>query len=264
MTQRITSPHNARLKELRKLHDRKQRERTGLFFAEGEDMVAEALRRQVHPRAVFYDSDELAEDGALLAALPSEVERVPVEAETLARIGSLGSGSRVIGIWEQRWAALEAGLDLQGAVYLHEVADPGNVGAVVRSALALVPSLLVLSPGCADPFGPKAVRASMGAIFGQPIARAPFGEARSVLSGHRAVALSPGAGRPLRDLDLRPRALFCLGSERAGLPTEITSACEEVAHVPLRTDGAESLNVAMAATVCLYEASLHKLSSADG
>jgi TrmH family RNA methyltransferase len=257
MTQKITSTHNPRLKELRKLHDRKQRESTGLFFAEGEDMVKEALRRQVLPRAVFYDSDELAENGRLLAALQGEADCVPVEGATLARLGSLGSGSRVIGVWEQRWATLEAGRDLGVAAYLHEVADPGNVGAVLRSALALVPGLVVLSPGCADPFGPKAVRASMGAIFGQPVARASFEQARSLLSGHRAVALAARAGRPLRDLDLSSKALFCLGAERPGLPAEIVSACDEVAHVPLRTGGAESLNVAMTATICFYEAALH-------
>jgi TrmH family RNA methyltransferase len=140
-------------------------------------------------------------------------------------------------------------------VYLHEVADPGNVGAVLRSALALVPSVVVLSPGTADPFSPKAVRASMGAIFGQPIACASFDELRADLApGSRLIALAPRAGKSLREVDLRPPVVACLGSERLGLPDEIVANCDEVCHVPLRVDGAESLNVAMAATLCLYEA----------
>lgn len=267
MNQKITSPHNERLKELRKLHERKQRDRSGLFIAEGEDMLTEAKRWSVYPRSVFFDAGALTDGEGALAELPDEVDRFPTERVALDRAGSLGSGSRLIGVWRQLWSELEAIEQLDVALYLHDVSDPGNVGAVIRSALALVPSAAVLSPESADPFGPKAVRASMGAIFGQPVARASFEQAHSTLSRHRAVALSPRAGRPLRELDLEPPLLFCLGSERAGLPPEITSACDEAAHVPLRAGGAESLNVAAVAALCLYEsaaASTHTLRTSDG
>jgi TrmH family RNA methyltransferase len=162
-------------------------------------------------------------------------------------------------VWEQREAGLDHLRDI--GVYLHEVADPGNVGAVVRAALALVPSTVVISPGTADPFSPKAVRASMGAIFGQPIVRAPFDELRSQARGARLIALALRAGKKLGDVSLRPPLVFCLGSERSGLADEIVSRCDEVCHIPMQMDGAESLNVAMAATICLYEAT--KYSSAD-
>jgi TrmH family RNA methyltransferase len=263
MTQKITSPHNERLKELRKLHDRKQRDRSGLFFAEGEDMLIEAVRHSIHPQAVFYDPDALAEGEGALAGLPSDVDLYPTEREALDRTGSLGSGSRVVGVWRQRWSKLEAIESLDVAVYLHDVADPGNVGTTIRSALALVPSAVLLSPQSADPFSPKAVRASMGAIFGQPVVRASFEQARAGLARHRVIALSPRAGEGLRELDLGSASLFCLGSERAGVPSEVMSACDEVAHVPLRAAGVESLNVAMIATLCLYEAA-HKMRSSDG
>jgi TrmH family RNA methyltransferase len=250
----ITSTHNERLKELRKLHDRKHRERAQLFLAEGEDMVAEALSRGIPPKTVFHDPEELAADAPVLRDLPSDVERVPVRGDLLRASGSLGSGSRVIGVWDQR----DLGFDVSScdvAVYLHEVADPGNVGAVVRSALALLSGVVILSPGTADPFGPKAVRATMGAIFGQPIARRSFDELRKSLApGARLIALAPGEGKSLREVDLRPPVAFCVGAERLGLPAGIVAGCDEVCHVPLRPDGAESLNVAMVATLCLYEA----------
>jgi RNA methyltransferase, TrmH family len=259
MSVTIKSPHNQRLKELRKLHERKHRERTGLFIAEGEDMLAEALRRGAYPRAVFHDADELRSGDPPLADLPGDVDRVPVQGDALRSAGSLGSGSRVIGVWEQRWSRIEG--DGEIALYLHEVSDPGNVGAVLRSALALVPSIVLLSPRAADPFGPKAVRASMGAIFGQPVSRASFEQARSELGeGWRAVALLPRAGKLLRELKLDSAVLFCLGSERQGLPERIVDACDEVGQVPLRPGGAESLNVAMTATLCLYESAVHRLS----
>jgi TrmH family RNA methyltransferase len=266
----ITSAHNERLKELRKLQDRKHRERTKLFSAEGEDMLVEALRWGVHPQAVFYDPDELDAGGPLLSGLPSGTEQVAVQGEPLRRSGTLGSGSRLIGVWEQEQAAgrgqardrISGGMD--AVLYLHDVSDPGNVGAVLRSALALVPSVVVLSPETADPFSPKAVRASMGAIFGQPVARSSFAALRAQLPvGSRSIALAPRAGKPLREADLRPPVTICLGSERSGLPDEVIAGCDEACHVPLRPDGAESLNVAMAATLCLYELSLHKLSNSQ-
>jgi TrmH family RNA methyltransferase len=90
----------------------------------------------------------------------------------------------------------------------------------------------------------------MGAVFAQPISRADFGLARG---GRRAIALVPGAGRALRDVALEDPLLFALGAERAGLPEAVVAACDEIAHVPVDRDRADSLNVAMAATLCLYE-----------
>jgi RNA methyltransferase, TrmH family len=127
------------------------------------------------------------------------------------------------------------------------------VGTVLRAATAFGASAVLLSPRSADPFGPKAVRASMGAVFGQPLARSDFARARASLHDHRAIALVAGAGRPLRDTPLQGPVLFALGAERAGLPEDVVAACDEVAHVPVDRDAAESLNVAMAATLCLYE-----------
>jgi TrmH family RNA methyltransferase len=253
MTETITSKSNEQLKELRKLHERKYRDRSGLFVAEGEDMLSAALAHAWLPQTLFYDPE-----GFDAGTLPPAATTVPVAEAALASASALGSGSRVIGVWEQRWSELESAPPL--AVYLHGVADPGNVGAVLRSALALVPSLVVLSPESADPFGPKAVRASMGAIFAQPLVRATFEQARTALAGP-ATALVPGSGRPLHELERESGRLFCLGSERTGLPAEIVEACDEVVHVPLRESGAESLNVAMTATLCLYESRLHRLSS---
>jgi TrmH family RNA methyltransferase len=270
----ITSRNNEKLKELRKLHDRKHRERSKQFLAEGEDMLAEASRWGARPKAVFFDPEALAADAPVLRALPEEVEQVAVEGDVLRASGSLGSGSRVIGVWEQsklRTAEDPIAGESAIGIYLHEVADPGNVGAVVRAALALVAGVVVISPGTADPFSPKAIRASMGAIFGQPITRASFDELRERAPGSRLIALAPRGGKALGEAALDSPLVFCLGSERSGLAGEIVSGCDEVCHIPMRAGGAESLNVAMAATICLYEATKGlpigtspKYSSADG
>ncbi len=134
------------------------------------------------------------------------------------------------------------------SVYLHGVADPGNVGAIVRAAHALCDGPVVLGPGCADPYSPKAVRASMGSVFARPPARAELAE----LTGTR-LALDAGAGTSLGEAEVQPPVVICLGAERQGLPAELSEEVDARARIPMRPDGPDSLNVAMAATVALYE-----------
>src|SRR4051812_47479932 len=257
MTEPITSKRNQRLRALKRLHDRKHRREAGLFVAEGEDLVAEALRHGVVPETVFS-----VQGAGLPFSLPAGVEHVEASADALSAVSSPGSGSRVNGVFQTPQTELQSRRRPGGgrpALYLHDVADPGNVGTVLRAAHAFAADAVVLSERTADPFGPKAVRASMGAIFAVPVLRAGLGEARAAL-GLPAVALVPNAGAPLRDLDLQEPALFVLGGERAGLPDALAESCDEIAHLPLAPGGAESLNVAMAATLCLYESAVHRLS----
>jgi RNA methyltransferase, TrmH family len=226
----ITSPHNERLKEVRKLQRRRSRERTGRFVAEGEDLLAAA------DAAGWPALERYCAGGS---GLPG----VEVDPSVLAAASTLGSGTRALGVYEQRWAPAPVG---PLCVYLHGVHDPGNVGAIVRGALAFGASSVVVGPGCADPYGPKAVRASMGALFAVPVARASGAEE---LPGER-VALVPGAGDPL----LGPatgETTIAIGGERTGLPRRVVSVCDRVAHIPIAD--ADSLNAAMAATVALYE-----------
>jgi RNA methyltransferase, TrmH family len=123
------------------------------------------------------------------------------------------------------------------------------VGTIVRSAHALADATVVLGPGCADPFSPKAVRASMGSIFARPPARAALED----LPGRR-LALDSGRGEELGEIRLGDGpVVLCLGAEREGLPAEVLDAADAVARIPLRPGGPDSLNVAMAATVALYE-----------
>jgi len=140
----ITSPHNDKLKEVRRLH----RRREGRFVAEGEDLL----------------------DAAAHAGWPAVYELrsgIDVEPELLDQVSGLGSGTRALGVYEQRWSAPTGPL----CVALWGVHDPGNVGTILRSAAAFGASCVAIGPDTADPFGPKAVRASMGAIFAMPVAR---------------------------------------------------------------------------------------------
>jgi TrmH family RNA methyltransferase len=221
----IESLHNEKLKLVRKLRDRKHREREGLFATEGEDLLEAGLAAGEEPRFI-------------LVAAGSGLDGEDVEPELLAEVSSLGSGTRAIAVWPLRWAeAVNA-----PCIYLHGVGDPGNVGTIVRTADALVDGPVVLGPDCADPFSPKAARASMGAIFNQPPLRAGVEatpEPRAALVAHGGGGLEALAGA----------ATLCLGAEREGLPGEVLDACAVQATIPLRPGGAESLNVAAAAAI---------------
>jgi TrmH family RNA methyltransferase len=212
----ITSADNDKLKTIRKLQQKSWRAKLGMFAAEGEDLVA--LGRD--PEFILRAGDD-------------------VEPDLLNAVSTLGSGTRVIGVYRQKWS--EPAGDV--LVYLHGVEDPGNVGTIIRSADALANATVVIGPGCADPYSPKAVRASMGSIFTRPPARAKLSEIPA-----RPLLLDTHAERDLRDVSVTPPLVLCFGSERGELPD-----VGESARIPVQAD---SLNVAMAATVALYETAL--------
>ena len=222
----ITSQHNEKLKLVRKLARSRARQSEGLFVGEGEDLLEAA-------RAAG------AEPVELLTAAGEGLGGTEVEPELLDKVSSLGSGTRAIGVWRQSWAEAP----LAPCVYLHGVSDPGNVGTLVRTAAALVGGSVAFGSGTADPYSPKAVRASMGSVFIQPLVRCAVTdtpEPRAALVAHGGDALDRLAG---------PGTL-CLGAEREGLPPEVLEACEVAVTIPVR-EGAESLNVAAAAAIAL-------------
>jgi RNA methyltransferase, TrmH family len=200
----ITSTHNEQLKLVRKLRAKKHRERTGLCVVEGEDLVEAALAAGARVEAMLRAGED-------------------VEPGLLAEVSELGSGTRVLAIVEQRWS--EPGGRL--SVYLEGVRDPGNVGTLIRAAHALCDGPVVLGPGCADPFSPKALRASMGSAFARPPA--------------------------LRDVDVEAPAVVVLGAEREGLSEQALARAAVRARIPLAPGGPDSLNVAIAGALALYE-----------
>jgi TrmH family RNA methyltransferase len=221
----ITSAHNPQLKTIRRLQHKRHREREGLCVAEGEDVVDAALAAGLEPELLLVAGED-------------------VEPRLLDAVSTLGSGTRVVGVFRQVWAGLGGEL----SVYLHGVGDPGNVGTVVRAAHALADGPVVIGPGTADPWSPNAVRASMGSVFARPPARAAFDELPDT-----TLALVPRDAPPLWELALERPLTICLGGERTGVPAELRDRCSARASIPVKPGGPDSLNVAMAATAALYE-----------
>jgi TrmH family RNA methyltransferase len=227
----ITSHHNRKLKEIRKLRQRRRwRERSKRFVAEGEDLLAAADQASWEPLERY-------------CAAGSGLPGVEVDPEVLARASGLASGTRTLAVYQERWIQTPSG---PVCLYLHGVHDPGNVGTILRCAQAFGAASVALGPGTADPFSPHAVRASMGAVFAVPLVRA---ESTTELPGER-IALVAGGGVPLSDIAAADEVTLMVGSERDGLPEAIVERADHTAHIPIRT---HSLNAAMAATVALYE-----------
>jgi RNA methyltransferase, TrmH family len=216
----ITSKDNEKLKLIRKLGERKHREREGLFVAEGEDLVAAAQAAGAEPAFVLRAGED-------------------VEPALLAAVSTLGSGTRVIGVYPQ----IVTGSDDGFYVYLDGVSDPGNVGTIIRAAHALADTFVIPGPGTADPFGPKAVRASMGSIFSHP---PMVGSGLGSLVAP-VVGLAAHGGDPPDD---EPVGALVVGSERRGLSDDAAARCDRLWTIPLR-GGAESLNVAAAAAIAI-------------
>lgn len=221
----ITSRDNERLKLVRKLASRRGRDKLGLFVCEGEDLVLAARDAGIEPVELLVAGED-------------------VEPALLAEVSSLAHPPRVLGVFRRSDLAGAAPLPEVGLA-LWRVRDPGNVGTLVRSADVFGPAYVALSEGCADPTGPKALRASTGSLFRVPLVE--LGEAR----GPR-IALVPRGGLPLATLELGPSATFVLGAEREGLPKDVLAGCDEIASIP-QSRAAESLNVALAGAIALYE-----------
>ena len=219
----ISSRDNEKLKLVRKLLGaRKHRDETGLFAAEGEDLVAAAGAAGIEPVELLVAGET-------------------VEAALLGSVSTLPHPARSIGVY--RAADLPRGRR-PVTLALWQLADPGNVGTLLRTADAFG-AAVALSPGCADPLSPKALRASAGAIFRVPLTawdEAP--EPRLALVAH--------GGRPLDEAvaGLEPPLTLLLGAERGGLPAELVSSQHKVTiELP---GAAESLNVAAAGAIALY------------
>ena len=218
----IGSKDNERLKLVRKLHDKRWRDKLGLFFVEGEDAVDAATAEPVDLLVAGED----------------------VEPALLADVASAPHPPRVVGVyrrsdlpgWEERDATLA----------LWRLADPGNVGTLIRTADAFG-AAVALSEGCADPTSPKALRASAGSIWRVPLGA--WEASNSLLRATTRVALVAHGGTDLADVDLSGRVTFLLGAEREGLDPSVPRD----AKATIAIQGAESLNVAATGAIALYE-----------
>ena len=255
----VSSARNPALRLAIALQTKKVRRERRLLVAEGEDLIDAALARGVRPVALLVDDERVPDDDPRLAATAGLAERYRVPASLMAKASGLAAAPRLLAILPQpavrsfRDVAFPPSL----GVYLAGVADPGNVGTLVRSAAALGADWLALGPGSADAFHPRAVRAAMGATFALPLLEGVAPADLATRDGFDVVGAVAHGGRPPWEVDLTRPLVLALGGERSGLGTlldELAGGRPVVTTTIPQTAGSDSLNVAAAGAVLMAEA----------
>ena len=259
MSRTVTSLSNPTVKAVRALHLRKEREASGLFLAEGLKITAEAVELGRAPKILMYAPE--AGGHPLLrrvAAVTTEAggEVIEVTPQILEKVSRRENPQTVVAVFEQQFTPLSA-VRPQAAtvVALHRVRDPGNLGAVVRTADAAGCGGVILVGECVDPFSVEAVRATMGSVFAVPMARASEAE---FLAWRESWPGSVVGTLLTAETDHRQAAyhrpvLILMGNEQAGLTPELAAACDVNVKIPMR-GRADSLNLAVATGIMIYAA----------
>jgi RNA methyltransferase, TrmH family len=257
----IMSVQNNKVKEWAQLLERRGREKQGKYLIEGYHLVEEALRAGAPVETIVYSMEKGRPD-ALTKSAPDAVEWVGVTQAVLEKCSDTQTPQGIFAVV----AKMSIGPDelLSGendlVIVLDGVQDPGNLGTIIRSADAVGASAVVLGRGTVDLYNPKTIRSTMGSMYHLPIVEADLLELlpRARDRGVRLVTTSLQAQRSCYDTDLRQRTWLILGNEAKGVSPEVAQQSDVRVIIPMQGK-AESLNVAMAATVLLFEASRQRL-----
>lgn len=252
--QTLTSVQNPLVKAARALQTREGRMQSGLFLCDGEHMVAEALQGDASAVQTVFVAEDRRDAYAALLAKPDRAEVFCVSTHVLEAISQVRTPQ---GIAATVRLPAPANPATPGArvVLLEAVQDPGNVGTILRTMDAAGFDACLLGPGCADPFSPKALRATMGAVFRVPVASVPdAAQAAAALAaqGYAVLASVLDGEDFYRRTPLPPQVCLLVGNEGAGLTAATAAAATHRYRLPMR-GGAESLNAAVAAAIFLYE-----------
>lgn len=256
---KVTSLTNPLVKDIRALNGKKHRDETGLFIAEGQKLVRDAVEGGWPVHMLAYAAASAGEEaiGSLAARAKSSGGTVlEVSAQVLEKITRRENPQNVVGVFRQRLAP-ESAIGRDGIwIALDRVRDPGNLGTIIRTADAAGLAGVALVGASCDPFGLETVRATMGSIFHVPVART--GEdgllARKAAEGARLIGTHlTAATADYREADYRAPLILLMGNEQQGLTEKLAGACDQLVRIPMR-EGADSLNLAVSAGLVIYEA----------
>ena len=279
----ITSLQNPRIKAIRALSQRKKRQETGLFFAEGIRLAGEAVQTGADVENLVVAPELLRSEfgrDTVRRAREERVEILEVGADVFRSLSGKDGPAGIGVVARQRWTVLdETGVGLGdgdastgdvatiaaaandsaadrtlGWVVLEDVGNPGNLGSILRTCDATGATGVILLGNTADPYDPEAIRGSMGAIFSQQVIRSSL---KALIQWKREkgtpmIGTSDAAPADFRSATYAPPLLMCLGGEQHGLSGEAMEACDAIVRIPM-AGRADSLNLAVAAGVMLYE-----------
>ncbi|MGI2296073.1 TrmH family RNA methyltransferase [Paenibacillus sp. GXUN7292] len=255
----IASPHNMRVKQWSSLLDKKYRDRTGQFIIEGVHLLQEALKSGASISVIVYDADR-GIPTELLTPIYKEsaagVEWVKASSAVIAKCTGTDTTPPVFAVVSKLKADVARLFAKQSlVVVLDGIRDPGNAGTIIRSADAAGAHAVILGKGCVDLYNPKTVRSTMGSLFHLPIIEADLSEllTQAKSKGVKLVGTSLQATNTCYSYDWQQDTWLLMGSESEGLSAEVESMMDETIIIPMAGQS-ESLNVAMASTVLLFEA----------
>jgi RNA methyltransferase, TrmH family len=256
---KITSPANTKIKWIRKLRERKERQESGCFYAEGLRIVVEAIQQNAPMETLIVAPElltsamgqKLVEEQRLMGR-----EVLEVSAEVFQSIALKEAPVGIAAVLRQQWTPLEQVSVMPGETWvaLDEVADPGNLGTILRTLDAVGGSGIILLDHATDPYDPTAIRASMGALFSQALVKAGLTEFAQWKRQHGVwlVGTSGAAKSDYQEVDYAPGLVVLMGSEREGLSENHIALCDQMVRIPM-VGRSDSLNLAVATGVVLYE-----------
>lgn len=266
----VTSLANPIIKDIKALSDKKARQETGTFLAEGLKLVIDAIELGWTIRTLVYAKaakgkplvDQMAARTVASGGLVLEVNE-----KVLSSITRRDNPQMVVGIFDQRWKALKDIRPKPGETYvaLDRVRDPGNLGTIIRTADAAGASGVIMVGETTDPFSLETVRATMGSVFAVPVIHASVDEflAWKKNAGVSVVATHLAGAVDYRTIDYKKKPVVLLmGNEQSGLPGALASQADALARIP-QQGRADSLNLAVATAVMLFEARRHLLTLSE-
>ena len=237
-----TSLNNSKIKDLKKLKQKKYRDQTGLFLVEGEHLVEEA-RKAGYLKEVLLVDDTQYEAGVSISYVSLEIMR---------ELSSLYTPYKVMGVCKKK----EEVAILGNILILNDVQDPGNIGTIIRSAVAFNIGTIILSPRCADIYSSKVIRASQGMIFHINIVVYDVTKIINELKGmgYKIFGTKVNFSKSLKNVSKPEKFVIIMGNEGNGVSEEVLNMCDDYIYIKMNK-ACESLNVAVATSIILYEMS---------
>lgn len=258
----ITSPQNPNIKTIRHLQSRtKAREEQGAFVIEGIRLVEEALLSGWDPELVIHTPDLDPRGAGLVESFrDAGVSVRKVSPEVMEAASDTRTPQGLLAVLPLRRQPQPRKLDF--VLIADQIRDPGNLGTLLRTALAAGADAVFMPPGTADPFSPKVVRAGMGAHFQLPLAKIEWGRIKEQLEGLTIYAAESDAGEEYTAADLTQPLALIIGSEARGPGKTSHQLADRILHIPM-PGPAESLNAAVAGAVLIFEVVRQRRAAAD-
>jgi TrmH family RNA methyltransferase len=255
----ITSTSNTQIKLIRKLKERKYRAESNLFFLEGVRIVIEALEAGHWITQLIVSRELIGSAKAVEVVEEAEgkgVAIMEVSKEVFESISGKDGPQGVAAVAQQKWTDLSVNTPPSSGIWiaLYQVADPGNLGTILRTLDGMGGAGVILLDHCTDPFDPSAIRASMGSVFSKQLIKSTsqtFVE-WVAKNGIQITGTADSAKTDYRQYHYPRNGILLMGSEREGLPEVLSALCTDVVSIPM-SGSADSLNLAVASSIVLYE-----------